>query len=185
MSFGFLEVFGIAADCFQVLMIAVMIFLMLRYRKKMSTPDWSEWASSEANPFMHEFLLQSLKHQSEQAFDHIEKTIRVERSNLLQLLELNDQQIPRGDIGKAEPETKTVSFTINDTPQPEESVDSDNSYEEVIRLAAEGMNSRRIAKQLSIPLGEVELVMKMNPSGSSNRLERNGRRSNERRRVAR
>ena len=185
MSSEFLEVFAIAADCFQVLMIAVMIFLLLRYRKKMSTPDWSEWASSEANPFMHEFLLQSLKHQSEQAFDHIEKTIRIERNNLLQLLELSDKQISLEDTGKAEPEPKTVSFTINDTSPSEEPVGSDNSYEQVIRLAADGMNSRRIAKQLSIPLGEVELVMKMNPSGTSNRLDRNGLSSQERRRVAR
>ena len=185
MSFGYLELFGIAADCFQVLMIVVIIFLLVRYHRKMSTPNWSEWASSEANPFMHEFLLQSLKHQSEQAFEHIEKTIRIERDNLLQLLELGDQQIARQDAAQDGPDTKTVSFTINEASQPEDPPDSENRYKQVLRLAADGMSSRRIAKQLSIPLGEVELVMKMNPSGTSNRLYRNGSGSNQRRRAAR
>ena len=165
MSFGYLEVFAIAADGFQVLLIVVVIFLLLRYRKKLAAPDWSAWASSEANPFQHEFLLQSLKHQSEQAFDQIEKTVRLERNTLLQLLELGDQQSARDDAGPAEPDPKTVSFTINDTTPSEEPAESDNRYQQVMRLAADGMNSRRIAKQLSIPLGEVELVMKMNPPG--------------------
>lgn len=175
MSFGYFEIFGIAADCFQVLMIVLIVFLLVRYRKKTQTPNWSDWAASQANPFMHEFLLQSLKHQSEQAFNQIEKTIQTERTHLMQLFELSDQQLKQGgaDFSEPEPEAAAVNpeaapSSVDELPLSDEHEISEDRYEHISQLAADGMNARRIAKQLAIPLGEVELVLKMAAASNSN-----------------
>lgn len=185
MDFGYIEVFGIAADCFQVLMIVVVIFLLVRYRKKTQAPNWSDWATSESNPFRHEFLLQSLKHQSEQAFIHIEKTIQAERNNVMQLLELSDQQPTQSVAGFPDQEPEEAPFNIEEPHNTSEQDHSDDQYQKISQLAAEGMNSRRIAKKLAIPLGEVELVMKMAAASNPNRFGEAYAAGDQRRRAAR
>ena len=161
MSLGYLEVFQIASDCFQVLLAAAAVLLLMRYRKNSNKPDWPSWPASEGTPFMHEFLLQSLKHRSEQSFDSVQRILQTERTNLMQLFEIGEghwddrPSVPALDDSDPEP------FQIGEA-DPAENIDkTGNQYQQVRQLAAAGMSVPRIAKQLGIPRGEVELVLKM------------------------
>lgn len=161
MSPGYLEFLGIAADCLQVLLGMVLVVLLVRYHKSAVRKDVSNWPAAEAGPFRREFLLQSLKHQSELSFDSIEKTISTERRNLLRLFEIGDAHL-ESDHGAFNPEeVAPESFKIGDGESKKDTDQSSDRYQQVAQLAADGLKAPRIAKQLGIPRGEVELVLKM------------------------
>lgn len=161
MSLGYLEIFRIAADCFQVLLGVVLVVLLVRYKKTAAKADLSNWPGTEAGPFMHEFMLQSLKHQSEMSFDSIEKTISAERQNLLRLFDISHSGLESDPAAFLSEDINTEVFQMDDG-ESEMGIDSSsNRYQQVTQLATEGLKAPRIAKQLGIPRGEVELVLKM------------------------
>ena len=166
MSLGDIEILGIVADGFQILLILLILLLLVRYRNRAMASDCSGWASSGANPFRHEFLVQSLRHQTEMAFDLVENTLQAERRKLRQLCEPDHQQLERDGTDLFDEPLETAPFEIDETPLADEKNDDNDPYREVLRLAADGVNPHRIAKQLSIPRGEVELVLKMSASPS-------------------
>jgi hypothetical protein len=166
MSLGHFEILGMVADGFQMLLIALILFLLVRYRKRSSPSDKSEWAPAGAGPFRHEFLIQSLLHQTDLAFDHIEKTIQTERRHLKEITASGHQQEALNDSCLPDAPSEAAPFDIDAAPLSDEPDDGDNPYQKVHQLAADGMNPQRIAKQLSIPRGEVELVLKMAASAS-------------------
>lgn len=169
MSLGYLEVLGFAADCFQVLLGVVLVFLLVRYRKSAVKTDGLNLPVTGAGPFRHEFMLQSLKHQSEQSFDCIQKTLQSERSNLMRLYEIGGTHL---DLDPdcptlADDPSEAEAFQIGDCEQAPDEDQSANRYQKVAQLAADGLKAPRIAKQLGIPRGEVELVLKMAAASNS------------------
>ena len=173
MTPGYLEIYRIAADGLQILLSAAAVLMLMRYRKKPPLPDWTAWPQADGSAFRHEFMLQSLRHQSEQSFDNLDRALRSERSNLQRFLEIGDSRW----TGAAEP-SEDVSdpspFQIGGEDAAGPAAENERRYEEVARLAAGGMNARRISKQLGIPLGEVELVVKLSaasdPATTGDRL---------------
>jgi hypothetical protein len=185
MSLGHFEIMGMVADGLQMLLITLILFLLIRQRKRSSMPEGSERPSSGAGAFRHEFLIQSLKHQTEMAFDHIEKTLQTERRELQQrYASVRQQEACRESIlPEAPPED--APFNIDAASLTDETNDEDSPYRQVLEMAADGLNPHRIAKQLSIPRGEVELVLKMSASPPSTRAGNDPAALAQPRRVAR
>jgi hypothetical protein len=162
-----LELFRLVGDGIQILLCGCIVILLLRYRSRPHRNPMSSWPSGQARPFRQEFWLQALKHQSEQSFDNLQQALQSERSSLSRHFDIGNGQWPLNSDAQGDDDPKPWEHeTGRNSDQIEAGSGARERYHRVALLATEGLDARRISKRLNLPVGEVELMLKLSGLGT-------------------
>jgi hypothetical protein len=147
----------------QILVWLVILVYFVRQRLRQQ-PSGVPAATRAAAPlFSQEILLQTIRQQTEQALQGILAAVEAERDKLQRLLVR--AEVPRLPPTAPDAETAAahIPFRLGETPS--ELVDR-SRYAGLKELGGRGLSLRQIADQLKLPVGEIELALKLQrPAG--------------------
>jgi hypothetical protein len=101
-----------------------------------------------------------VKQQVDQALTNIVKTIAAERNGLESVLELNPLSSEDDDISKVQSNSQLPNSHDNHRISDDRS-GSAGRHDKVRKFSAKGLSARKIAEELKIPIGEVELILSL------------------------
>jgi len=163
MTIQMLPLWELVLDGIQVLLCAVILFFLIhnkiKYRRLILNTSPKEYAAE----FSNEMRLQHLKQETEKVFDSIVDVINRERGSLQKHYD-SDEPNHRMDAcvlpGPAE---------INaDRPVDKQSEEDAAEFGEIFSLSEKGLSTREISQRVSMPRGEVELVLRLNKEMRNN-----------------
>ena len=117
-----------------------------------------------SSTFDKEIFIQLMNQQFEKSFEAISDSLIKEYSKIYKLInnpkfEVNGNSSlmasDNNDKQKLPKNSEGSNLSVN-------SVSDGNLYDEAVNLAASGVSSKKIAEMLSIPFGEIDLIMKLN-----------------------
>lgn len=143
------------ASGFQLALCAGILFGWVRRRIRRRSAAPGEPAAAPPI-FAREMLLQTIRQQTEQAWQNIRAAVEAERDRLQHTLAGAASPTP-----EAEPGGSADAFAAFRWGDPEPDGPGPSRYDEVDALAAQGLNTRQIADRMKRPAGEIELALKM------------------------
>jgi len=157
MALHTLNFWEIAIDATQIGLCGLILLFLIRNRMKLKRLN-SNGPCGEKSPKLNtEFVVEALRQQSELAFNHIMKTIDKERQTLNAYFELRETQLAPGLLTAASKDRmEPISGAEALEPDACEAI-----YSEIESLSDQGLSPSDIAEELSIPRGEVDLVLKL------------------------
>jgi hypothetical protein len=157
MALHTLNFWEIAIDATQIGLCGLILLFLIRNRMKLKRLNSNRPSGEKSPKFNTEFVVEALRQQSELAFNHIMKTIDKERQTLNAYFELRETQLAPGLL------TAASKGRMEPIPGAEalESDASEAIYSEIESLSDQGLSPSDIAEELSVPRGEVDLVLKL------------------------
>jgi hypothetical protein len=157
MALHTLNFWEIAIDATQIGLCALILLFLIRNRMKFKRQNLNAPSAEQSKKVNTEFVVEALRQQTELAFNHILETIDKERQTLHAYFELRETQLAPGLLtpvssGPVEP------FSNAEALDPDA---ADTIYSEIESLADQGLSLASIAEKLSVPRGEVDLVLKL------------------------
>jgi hypothetical protein len=137
-----------------VVMILMVIIFLARKPKGFSTSGYEELTKS----------LETIINETKQLASDFDRNLQ-ERHKLIQQITTHlDSRLAdaRSVCGQLEALTQSAEYATTQEPA-KRSVD----HQEVLRLARKGLSAESVASKLKKPLGEVELIMKLNRMSGS------------------
>ncbi len=154
---------GLVVDGIQIaLCVGILFFLVLgRWRTRRLQANAA--AHGAAGSFSEEVLLQSVRQRAETALSAIAAAVEAERIELQQLCDTGrtSRRMPPVEASAPAP-----PFRLGDRGGAGAPMAVQKGYEGIGPLAAGGLDPRQIADRLNLPLGEVELSLKMQRTAS-------------------
>lgn len=147
----------IVLDLTQICLGALILLCLIRNKIKYKQLFLKAPTGKNSQNFNTEFIIQTIRQQTELAFTHILETIDKERQTLDAYFELRETQMASKMLT---PVPDHVAARIRGT----EAADldpADTIYTEIENLAGQGMSLEDISEDLNVPRGEVELVLKL------------------------
>ncbi|UCF94371.1 MAG: hypothetical protein JSW39_09495 [Desulfobacterales bacterium] len=123
--------------------------------------------------FKAEILRQTLKQQSERAFENILETVAKERRVLNKLFQAEDA-VNAGAIMLSQASSAPSEPLSRRSIDGDSEGDSDDRYAAIERLGRQGLSVPQIAEQLKVPRGEVELLLKLKGCDAASSRWENG-----------
>ncbi len=158
MNVNYLFGFQIATD---VLICAGILFLLLRFRKyfKPSPPEISEQTIEEFSQLLNESRIAANKflQELEQEKKDLKDLAAAVEEREIKLQELITQAKNYGDLIRSD------NMNMIEEMEKSDKADSfsEGPYSEILNLARKGLNEEKIAQQLGLPEGEIELVLNL------------------------
>ena len=157
MALHTLNFWEIAIDATQIGLCALILLFLIRNRMKFKRQNLNAPSAEQSKKVNTEFVVEALRQQTELAFNHILETIDKERQTLHAYFELRETQLAPGLL-------KSVSSGPVEPICNAEALDADATdtiYSEIESLSDQGLSLKDIAEELSLPRGEVDLVLKL------------------------
>jgi hypothetical protein len=157
MALHTLNFWEIAIDAAQIGLCGLILLFLIRNHIKLQRLNLNAPSGEESNKVNTEFVVEAVRQQTELAFNHILETIDKERQTLHAYFELRETQLAPGLLkpvlsGQVEPNSNTAAL------DPDA---ADTIYSEIESLSDQGLSLADIAEKLSVPRGEVDLVLKL------------------------
>jgi hypothetical protein len=150
----------IAIDGFQILLCLLILGLYFKNRaihKKLAVNKIKNGGGQSFNAHVFNRIV---KQQVDQALTNIVKTIAAERNGLESVLELNPLSSEDDDISKVQSNSQLPNSHDNHRISDDRS-GSAGRHDKVRKFSAKGLSARKIAEELKIPIGEVELILSL------------------------
>ena len=160
-----LEHWRVVVDGIQITLCLLILLMLLRNPLKSRQPDGGSAENEHAHNFNSQVYAQTIRQQSEQAFDNISKTITAERRIFEEVLKFAEMM----------PETRSALGSQNGTrpsggSEMAAALDGDGScgdrLKKIETLAGKGWEARQISDALKMPLGEVEFILNLKKAES-------------------
>jgi hypothetical protein len=161
MVFHTLNFWELTFEGTQIFLCIIIVLLLIRKRIKNTQLDLNAPGQKDSKNFSTEFLIQSVRQQSELAFKHIRDTIEKEHQRLEASLELQQPQIT------------SKSFVHLPTNEDSEVGCGYLIYGEIEGLASQGLSPEEISEKLDIPRAEVELILRLKQIGINPQIDAN------------
>jgi hypothetical protein len=162
MVFDLMQYWEVAVDGIQIFLCILILFFLIRNRRKKWQPDSLEVKSESGRSFNLQVFSQTINQQIELAFSNILESVAVERRNLDNVLQSNQfdkaASIPAVIQRPLEP-SKTDAALL----RSKETASMGDHLARIQKLAARGMSAKQIADELKTPRGEVELILRLQP----------------------
>jgi hypothetical protein len=156
----------VAIDGIQIILCILIVGLLIRNRRQnRETARHNSNGYGGAN-FNAQFLTQTLRQQVDEAFANIARTIALEQSKLEKSLPVGGVHGRTHDLGQYAAEIQLSDEQPLASP-PGERLDRDPLLDKIRRLAAKGKTSEQISEAVKVPLGEVELVLSLQPESDA------------------
>ena len=160
MVFSLPQYWDIAIDGIQIIICFLILFILIRSRRKPQKSARQTALYSADQNFTAEVFSQTIKQQLDQAFAIITETIAVEQRKLNRALpyRLPDHEahaISEFQSSPHQPENSGIPSLLSEASSCEQ------LYEQIQNLAVKGRSARQISEELKTPLGEVELVLSL------------------------
>ena len=148
----------------QILAWAVILVYFVRKRLKLRPSGAHAETTAPAPVFYQEVLLQTLRQQTEQALQSILTAVETERDKLQRLLVSAD--VPQLPVAAPIAETVAahIPFRLGES-DPE--LTDQSRYAGLKGLSGRGLSPRQIADQMKLPVGEIELALKLQRASES------------------
>jgi hypothetical protein len=142
----------------QILVWAVILLYFVRKRLKLRPSGARAATTAPAPVFSQEVLLQTIRQQTEQALQTLLTAVEAERDKLQRLLVSTD--VPHLLVAAPIAETAAdhIPFRLGES-DPE--LRDQSRYARLKGLADRGLSPRQIADQMKLPVGEIELALKL------------------------
>jgi len=157
MALHTINLWEIVLDGTQIFLCCLILLVLIRNKIKYKQLLLKMPSRENSLNFNTEFIIRAIRQQSDLAFTHIMETIAKERKTLDTYFELREPQMaphlvqPSPDHGVAQaPAAEAAELKASDT-----------IYSEIETLADQGMSLGDISEELNVPIGEVELVLKL------------------------
>ena len=153
----------IAIDGFQILLCLLILGFFIKNRvinKKYMINRTNESAEQSFNAHVFSITVQQ---QVNQVFNKILETIAAERNVLECVLGLKPLWNETGTLSKMPSNSKLPISHDNDRIFDDRS-GNPGRYDKVRKFSAKGLSTRKIAEELKIPMGEVELILSLQKS---------------------
>ena len=160
MVFDLVKYWEVAVDGIQIVLCLLILFFLIRNRRRKMTPEWVEAKTESGQSFNLQVLSQTINQQVELAFSNILESIAVERRNLGNVLQLN-QFNHAGRIPTENQRPPVLSKNNEIFPRSKEPAGKEEHRARIQKLAARGMSAKQIAEELKTPMGEVELILSL------------------------
>ena len=156
-----LDIIGIVLCC---LIIAYLIYNKIKYRRLIIDAR-SHRTEGGLNT---KVLYHLMKQLGDQTFDAICDSVNQERQLFKHLIQ--NQVLIKSKYAKPESAYYSLSsHGFNKYPNDRTKIESDpDAYAQALNLAAVGLTVRQISERLSIPAGEIELLLKLNANKQKN-----------------
>ncbi len=160
MVFDLVKYWEVAVDGIQIVLCLLILFFLIRNRRRKMTPEWIEAKTESGQSFNLQVLSQTINQQVELAFSNIHESIAVERRNLGNVLQLN-QFNRAGRIPTENQRPPVLSKNNEILPRSKEPAGKEEHRAQIQKLVARGMSAKQIAEELKTPMGEVELILSL------------------------
>ena len=150
----------IAIDGFQILLCLLILGFYIKNRaihKKLAVSKIKNGAGQSFNAHVFNRIV---KQQVDQALTNILDTIAAERNGLKSVLGLNPLRSKDDDISKVQSNSQLPNSHDNHRISDDRS-GSAGRHDKVRKFSAKGLSVRKIAEELKIPMGEVELILSL------------------------
>lgn len=157
MALHSLNVWEIALGGTQIFLCAFILLFLVRKRSRNKHLIHKAPTDKNARNFNTEFIVETVRQQTELAFNHILETINKERHTLEAYFELEEASSVPGFF-------KSITTGRNDAVSAQGPADLDAAdalYKEIENLAEQGLRSIDISEKLNVPPGEVDLVLRL------------------------
>ena len=121
--------------------------------------------NESARNFGEEILIQTVKQQSERAFEAISETMNKERNALQTLIEERNIDKRKNPVFAKTANKRRVNFEDSKADWASGANPAIDRYGQVLRLANMGLSAREVAEEVKIPKGEVDLIIKLRKGG--------------------
>lgn len=160
MVFEILKNWEIVIDGVQIFLCLLILFYLFRNRSKKKDQVLMNTGSEPGQDFNAHVLTQTIKQQVDRAFAGVIETIAVEQERLESALQYDQPGYDAWDISEFHLRSKFSDG--NEISRKADFTDGrDQRHEQIQNLAAGGMSTRQISKELKAPLGEVELILSL------------------------
>ena len=156
-----LDVVGITLSC---VIISYLIYNKIKYNQMVLSRKYKNNISS----FNSQVAVKMIKQQTERSFDTIYDMINKERRKFKRLMEkeeIKNAKYLMMMMEKGHLLEKVINVKAMDEVQEDISADP---YDEISRLAGTGLGVQKISQKVGVPLGEVELYLKLNKNCTLN-----------------
>ena len=169
MAFQLPEIWEVAGDGFQILLCLLVLGFFFKNRAIQRKYAGINIKSSTGQAFNTQIFNISVEQQINQAFTNIIKTIAKERNGLertLGLIPLNheDDHVSMVPANSQPPKRYGNHLVSNDR------MARAGRHDKVRKLAAKGLNIKKISKVLKIPISEVELILSLQENETGGRI---------------
>lgn len=143
------EFWELVLDVIALILCGSVILHLMRNRAKYNQSLLKEPEKENPNNFNEEVAAQLVKQQSDRSFETISNAIEKERMLLHNLNPLSAE------------EPVQVQENLDNKNSTGGGNLADDKYDEVARLADLGLSPKKISERAKIPMGEVELIVKL------------------------
>ena len=169
MAFQLPEIWEVAGDGFQILLCLLALGLLFKNRVIERKYTGIDIKNGTGQTFNTQIFNISVEQQINQAFTNIIKAIAEERNGLermLGLIPLNheDDHISMAPANSQPPKRYGNYQVSNDR------IGRAGRHDKVRKLAAKGLNIKRISRELKIPISEVELILSLRENETDGRI---------------
>jgi hypothetical protein len=168
MGFNILYVFETSLDVVGITLSCIIISYLIYNRIKYNQMILSRKYKKNINSFNSKVAVKMIKQQTERSFDTIYNIINKEQRKFKRLMEkeeLNNAKQLMMMMEKGHLLEKVINVKAMDEVHRDISEDP---YDEISRLAETGLSVQKISNKVRIPLGEVELYLKLNKNYTLN-----------------
>ena len=156
----------VAIDGIQIILCILIVGLLIRNRRQNRETARNNSSGYAGPNFNVQIFTQTLKQQVDEAFANITRTIALEQDKLEKTLPICGavSQTPEiGDTAAGRQRSDEQPFR----PMSGEGPERDPLLDKIRQLAAKGKTSEQISEAVKVPLGEVELVLSLQPESDA------------------
>ena len=147
----------IVLDVAQICLCGCIILFLILNRIKFNKLVLSAPSTEPSRPANADFVIETVRQQTELAFNHIVETIDTERRTLNAVIQQPDQRLRTGL-------SAAVSMTHQAQHPAENALAGEpgpTTYTDIENLAGQGLSQTEISERLNVSQGEVDLVLKL------------------------
>jgi len=159
MTLQMLPLWEIFSDGTQILLCIIIILFLIHNKVKYKQMILKQIPEDSPKIFSNEIIKQEFQQQTEQAFDAIVSCIQRQRISLGNIYTDGEQKKLLAEMPSGSAEFPTMS---DEAAEHEDFNFSASNFDQIASMRNDGLSSKEISSRLSIPRGEVELILRLN-----------------------
>lgn len=160
MVFQVPQFWDIAGDGFQIILCLLMLSLFIKNRVIQRKSAVNKAKNVNGHDFNTHIFSITVEQQLNLAFTNILETITAERNGLESLLGINTPNQEDDDLSMVRANTQLSDLNGNQR-LIDDRIGTAGRHDNVRKLAAKGLTTRKISKELKISISEVELILSL------------------------